>query len=159
MKKDAKKRPFSGAADRTWTGTVVKPRDFKSLASAYSTTAAFIKMQELKNIKSENDERINARILKQKLWLHSSLDTIDCVFWSEISFSQGIKSQMRQIDDVFLENCWFFARSGSDFELRKALNYSIRHNIWYRSYRKAPKGTKTYLHFKSVASAYSATVA
>ena len=30
-----------GAADRTWTGTVSLPRDFKSLVSAYSTTAAF----------------------------------------------------------------------------------------------------------------------
>ena len=29
-----------GAADRTWTGTVLPPRDFKSLASAYSATAA-----------------------------------------------------------------------------------------------------------------------
>ena len=29
-----------GAAGRTWTGTDVTPRDFKSLASAYSTTAA-----------------------------------------------------------------------------------------------------------------------
>ena len=29
-----------GAADRTWTGTESPPRDFKSLVSAYSTTAA-----------------------------------------------------------------------------------------------------------------------
>ena len=31
---------FFGAADRTRTGTVFLPRDFKSLVSAYSTTAA-----------------------------------------------------------------------------------------------------------------------
>ena len=31
---------LGGAADRTWTGTVLLPRDFKSLASAYSATAA-----------------------------------------------------------------------------------------------------------------------
>lgn len=30
-----------GAADRTWTDTVLLPRDFKSLVSADSTTAAF----------------------------------------------------------------------------------------------------------------------
>ena len=29
-----------GAANRTWTGTGFTPRDFKSLVSAYSTTAA-----------------------------------------------------------------------------------------------------------------------
>ena len=32
--------PNSGAAGRTWTGTKSPSRDFKSLASAYSTTAA-----------------------------------------------------------------------------------------------------------------------
>lgn len=31
---------ISGAANRTWTGTGFTPRDFKSLVSAYSTTAA-----------------------------------------------------------------------------------------------------------------------
>ena len=35
-----KRFAFFGAADRTWTGTVLLPRDFKSLASAYSATAA-----------------------------------------------------------------------------------------------------------------------
>ena len=30
---------LDGAADRTWTGTVLPPRDFKSLVSANSTTA------------------------------------------------------------------------------------------------------------------------
>ena len=31
-----------GAADETWTRTVSLPRDFKSLVSAYSTTAAYL---------------------------------------------------------------------------------------------------------------------
>ncbi len=33
---------FDSAADRTWTGTDVTPRDFKSLVSADSTTAAYL---------------------------------------------------------------------------------------------------------------------
>ena len=32
---------LNGAADRTWTDTVLLPRDFKSLVSADSTTAAY----------------------------------------------------------------------------------------------------------------------
>ena len=41
MGKNPKILPDFGAAGRTWTGTDVTPRDFKSLASAYSTTAAY----------------------------------------------------------------------------------------------------------------------
>ena len=33
---------FNGAENRTRTGTDVTPRDFKSLASAYSATSAFL---------------------------------------------------------------------------------------------------------------------
>ena len=36
-----------GAADRTWTGTESPPRDFKSLVSAYSTTAACVHWEHL----------------------------------------------------------------------------------------------------------------
>ena len=35
-------RLFRGAGDRTWTDTMLPPRDFKSLASAYSATPATI---------------------------------------------------------------------------------------------------------------------
>ena len=35
--------PFTGAADRNRTGTLFTARDFKSLVSTYSTTAAFLK--------------------------------------------------------------------------------------------------------------------
>ena len=36
------RQPFSGAADRGRTGTLFRARDFKSLVSAYSTTAAVL---------------------------------------------------------------------------------------------------------------------
>ena len=32
---------FFGAEDRTWTGTMLPPQDFKSCASAYSATSAY----------------------------------------------------------------------------------------------------------------------
>ena len=35
-------RALAGAGDRTWTGTMLPPRDFKSLASAYSATPAYV---------------------------------------------------------------------------------------------------------------------
>ena len=47
--KGRQKRPFSGAAGRTWTGTDVTPRDFKSIASAYSATTACVYSVFVKN--------------------------------------------------------------------------------------------------------------
>ena len=54
-----------GAANRTWTGTVLPPRDFKSLASAYSATAA----NELTYIILHDSLRFVNRFLKKSCLL------------------------------------------------------------------------------------------
>ena len=41
-KKHPERGAFVGAADRNRTGTDFTPRDFKSLVSTYSTTAAYL---------------------------------------------------------------------------------------------------------------------
>ena len=84
-----------GAEDRTWTGTIFRSQDFKSCASAYSATPAWLKYLNITLLLYHNNFIMSIENVRQSIFL--LLWLFDCVNTGKIRIKPACAAIMNYV--------------------------------------------------------------